>query len=79
MPSSTEPPNADYRSVPTTRIVLTAPDGASVTYVVRLDKRTGMRTRESYDAEVARIVKMGEDAGRTVQIDSSEANTRRTI
>lgn len=52
-----------------TTITLSTEGCRSMVYRVRLDKRYGMRTQESYDAEVARIVKMGEDAGASVTVE----------
>jgi hypothetical protein len=58
--------------MPETRITLSAEGCRSVSYRVKLDKRYGMNTQESYDAEVARIVAMGEEAGVDVKVEVSD-------
>jgi hypothetical protein len=53
-----------------TTITFTHPGCSNVIYVVNLDPkgRLGIRTREEFDAEVARLVTQGRESGAGVRI-----------
>lgn len=55
-----------------TTIRITHPEGGSVTYLVKLHPRLGYPTREGYEAEIARIIKMAADNGATVNVKEED-------